>query len=1717
MYSNAIRLLSHAVRWCLVAGMIVSWSVVSDAQCVVFFDDEAQFLANTPTPDLESFETLTPDNAFVTDQIVTPGFTMDFAGVNRAGVFDVPVSPTYATHGTQHVAYLAGDPSELTFTFNTPINALGFTLTDVAYPNAGTMTFMNNAGDVATVAMGPLPIGNQLFFGVVNYEFDFTMVILSLDDPMDGYGIDGIYSDFINLPSTTAIACKDVNLSLNEDCEALVVPAMALSGFYPCYDNFIVELSYHGHPVPNPITLEYVGKYVTATVTDTASGNSCWSQVYIEDKFAPEVLCQDDTVNCIVYNMYYDTPSVVEHCLEYELMKLDETIETLSCDSNYIKRITQVFQATDEYGNVSDTCSRTIMIERFPLERVICPVMEKTLYCDDDYITDADGHPHPDLTGSPYLYNEDPSKATLYGADNQGNFFAFDIDNGTIHLITDNFNDPGMSSCPGFPGNNRGVTEIEFDPMTGFLYAKAVDGCDYGFTFDPRDGCEGDLYLTVPPNDFDFGDFQGAEVIDGIWYVSSVRRYSLDIFDPVMGTFSPIGFHGGMLSFNGLAYDGTTLYGCEARGGTGLYSIDIMTGAATLIGDMGVSLGSLEVGPDGYLYGGGGMMPYAGRLYRIDPMTAQVQQIMTTGLGTTITSLVTINEVLDLYPQPDFFCNLWVDYTDVDFGKVGCTRKIMRTWSVQEWWCTEDLERRCTQFIYIKDTLGPELYFNTDSIYATTNPGYHNCDGDVYVPWPYVEDECHNTIELDLKYPGGFVDNWQGEKIKLPVGFHTVYVTAYDSCYNSSVDSIVVHVLDKIAPIAVCDQNTVVALDNDGIVHTYAEVFDDGSFDDCHIKGMEVRRMDDPCLSGTDVWGDYVEFCCADVNTEVMVGFRVMDKSGNYGTCMVNVLVVDKLPPKVTCPPDITVDCRFDYDPNYLDVFGKMVHHDSLREPIVLTSDTLRFSGPALDGVAYDNCPMVMVDSSYFESLDNCGNGILWRYFYAVDAQDQRSHMCTQRITFVNYEPFTEDDILWPEDFDTVNVCTDIFFDPDFLPEERAYPRYPGEDECSLIGATYKDHIIDNTGGSRGCFKILRKWKVIDWCQYVNNQFIVWEHEQVILVENTVAPFINDRFCQDTVICFYTPNCTPPEITLSVIALDDCTPRDQLLYRAKIDLDNNGSFDTIREGSSTITDFFPAGEHRIKWFVEDLCGNETTCEYTFELRNCKAPLAYCKTGVILELTPMDWDGDGTPDTEMVVLWAKDLDDGSSTECQSDVVFSFSADTTDTNRAYDCDSIGNRMVTIYVTDRTTGVSSRCITMVTIQDNNNVDVCPQMSNGNITGQITTGKNDNIMAVNVKLEGSGLPDDVTGDDGMYAFGNMPFGGDYFLTPIKTDDVLNGVSTADIVQLQRYLLGKQPLVGPEQHIAADVNMTGTISASDIAEIRKVILGTAAEFSSGRSWRFIDKAYQWVDKNDPLNETFTESRAFVPFLDDESVDWMGVKLGDLNGDVDPLGLNANSTRTTSSLVAQDKYLQKGEVAEVVIRNSGDLAIEACQFTLELDESMAELIDVLPVDENINYGHLNLAIKPLGMFSFSWDNAYVNPVGDMIVVRIRARDDGFISDMMSFSDAVTRSLLSEGGEETGLNLAFAEPSDAKESIELYQNVPNPWSHATVVRFKLPIAQDVSFTVLDANGRTVWQQDGWMKQGINTISIDKKIITTTGVLYYQLKTEDKVLTKKMLVL
>jgi hypothetical protein len=78
-------------------------------------------------------------------------------------------------------------------------------------------------------------------------------------------------------------------------------------------------------------------------------------------------------------------------------------------------------------------------------------------------------------------------------------------------------------------------------------------------------------------------------------------------------------------------------------------------------------------------------------------------------------------------------------------------------------------------------------------------------------------------------------------------------------------------------------------------------------------------------------------------------------------------------------------------------------------------------------------------------------------------------------------------------------------------------------------------------------------------------------------------------------------------------------------------------------------------------------------------------------------------------------------------------------------------------------------------------------------------------------------------------------------FTIELEKGEYLNGVSTLDLVLTQRHILGIKPLESDCHLISADVNNDGSITAVDLLETRKLILGINETFPRSPSWKFFN------------------------------------------------------------------------------------------------------------------------------------------------------------------------------------------------------------------------------------------------------------------------------------
>lgn len=1277
------------------------------------------------------------------------------------------------------------------------------------------------------------------------------------------------------------LACEDINVSLDENCGVRVLPSMVLTETYACVDAFEVELFQHGVSIGDSVDLTYLGQTLDYVVTDPGSLNSCWGTILVEDKFDPELICEDDTVNCVEFRFQVDTPDVIEFCQAYEIRMVEEIITPRDCDQEFVKFAIRKWIAIDESNNVSDTCPQSLWISRFPMAEVMGPVMDTTVYCGSGYAQTTAGRPGPSATGVP-------------------------------------------------------------------------------------------VWDTIP-----------------------------------------------------------------------------------------------------------------------------------------------------LFPLPDFFCNVTVEYEDFPLSETACTQRFVRQWKVTEWWCNMDSTRNFDQIITVVDTVGPAVSLFQDTI--TAKAGRRSCDAQVHLPAISTNDVCNDVDRVDMVYPGGFSGDQNGGLVRLPVGTNAVVYRVFDECYNMTTDTLIVVVDDGAAPVAICDQNTAVSLNQFGQAELRAEVLDDGSFDECELDRVEVRRMDITCATSDTLWGPTVSFCCADVNTDVMVALRAVDKSGNENICMVMVNVQDKTPPAVQGLPTIIVDCRFDWDTANLDVFGKFVFDPADQDSIKIDADSVRFIGSPLDGIIVDNCPPVMEEEVDMSSLNQCGIGFIVRLFTFIDGQGNQSTW-SQSIFFEDFDPFTEDQINWPNHLDTTDVCGVANFRPEMLSDSFAFPIFIDEDECSLVGYDYKDEVHDASQGNEACFRIIRSWTVIDWCQTENGIHKKWTFDQVIDVSNTVAPTIlND--CRDTVRCTVSPTCTPDTFQLIGVANDDCTDSIDLFWRIKIDEFSDGTIDHVIL-SNDATGAYPFGVHKAKYIVEDLCGNQDSCEFTFEIRNCKPPTAYCRAGLVAELTPIDTNGMLPFDIEEATINARDFDDGSSHVCGHELAFSFSSDTTDTLRVYNCDSLVPpfRNVTVWVTDKVTGETSQCVNFVEVQDNNMEDVCGSMSTGTVSGILTTNNDKMIDEAEVYLNNMGGRMSMSNKQGEYAFTTLPLGTQFVIEPYKNNDITNGVSTADLVTIQRHLLGKNVFQEPELYIAADVNNSEGVTSADIAALRKVILGIKPEFEHNTSWRFVDKSYQFPNPINPWEEEFPEEYNVNLFERDMNVNFNGIKIGDVTGDVEVGAINgANKTRSAVEVNIANRSFKAGEIIEIPLYLEWIESVSGFQYTLEWDPSVLEFIQIQPnygIDMDLNNFALDWVDQ--GQLSSSWHTTSTlklpsEKLKTMGKLKFMCRKSGDIAGLLHFTSAITKNEIYFKNDESSARLQLAFDGESQAGyFALYQNIPNPWSEFTNIAFNLIEDENVQLTIYDEHGRMVKKYSHSGQYGHNSIQVSQDELSA-GVYYYRLDTQKHTATKKMIIM
>ncbi len=1050
-------------------------------------------------------------------------------------------------------------------------------------------------------------------------------------------------------------------------------------------------------------------------------------------------------------------------------------------------------------------------------------------------------------------------------------------------------------------------------------------------------------------------------------------------------------------------------------------------------------------------------------------------------------------------------CNMvTVSFTDDTIRICSGSYKILRHWKISEMCSNEVIEH--DQVIAVMDTEGPLMAKLSN---FTMEAKSLECSADIDVTFPEILSDCSDFDKMIFDVGYQILDasgnpttsellrdnlTHSGNVYTLkdaPIGKVKFTYTVTDDCGNSSSRSNTVTIYDNSAPTAVCDQHTQIVIGTDGVAKAPAIVFDDGSNDNCSDITFKVRRMDAKCDYNDINFRDTISFCCADVNTTQMVVLQVEDESGLKNSCMVEVNIIDKIPPAIKCPKNISIECTDDYLNQDLTGYAK----------------------------AYDNCEIDTFYHNDIVKINQCNVGYVIRTWHAKDKTGFWAQPCEQRININDsYKfKFKGSDIHWPTN-KTYTNCVE-----NFDTSITGSVTFSNEDFCSMVASRFKDDtfkVVDNA-----CLKILRHWEVIDWCNFdIDPQGSTWTHTQVIMLQNEVAPTF-DTECKDTTFCTYG-KCRGL-VDYKKTASDDCTldPND-LLWSYKIDIDNDGTWDLGPFESNHIYRVFDNGTYRVAWSVEDGCGNISTCEETFTVKDCKKPTPLC----ITELTTVVMNYVG-----MVTICAKDFNlgtncyncnTGSYDNCtpKDELKYSFSEDIADSCTTYTCDSIPNgvqiqKKLKMWVTDNA-GNQDYCTVFINLEDNLG-NACKDTTVGSIVyGFVHNPQNTTLQNIELKLKtNENEKIAITNADGRYEFNNLAEDESYRLESNMDTRYLLGVTTLDIVLIQKHLLGIKHFTKPYQYIAADVNNSQSITASDILNIRKLILGVTNDFNGeSKSWAVVKESDNINNNNDILhtqyNKIVIDKSSF-----DKNVSLVGIKMGDINGSSDKTikdELIPRSTKSTT-LLAKETAFDKNEIvyAEFDIDQLSDFV--GGQFTLNFNSENLVFDELVLDNEVVDNNNFGLTNVKNGKITFSWVKPSTMTVNQsqLFKVKFKAKNNGKLSSNIWLSnDITTIEAYDTDLEIMGIKLLFRDNTEENGNYALYQNIPNPFSGETTVLFDLPSNQKATLSFYDVTGRKINEVSKVFSKGRNsvTLSFDKKI---TGIIYYTLETDGFTKTKKMI--
>lgn len=385
-----------------------------------------------------------------------------------------------------------------------------------------------------------------------------------------------------------------------------------------------------------------------------------------------------------------------------------------------------------------------------------------------------------------------------------------------------------------------------------------------------------------------------------------------------------------------------------------------------------------------------------------------------------------------------------------------------------------------------------------------------------------------------------------------------------------------------------------------------------------------------------------------------------------------------------------------------------------------------------------------------------------------------------------------------------------------------------------------------------------------------------------------------------------------------------------------------------------------------------------------------------------------------------------------------------------------------------------------------------------------------NDQLAEVTGSIRNrKGLPVEAgikLGNDSVFSsdfqFALLP--GIYQLCPRRDDNPLMGVTTADIVRIQRHILGIESFTNSYAYLAADVNQSNTLTAADVTEIRRLVLGVIADYTKVPSWIFVPKDSTFPDIVFPSVSYFkTYCRHFeIGAISNQKIDFIAIKMGDVTDNAAGHNYTNTENRTIySPMLSYSTEKINPSLLSTTFKLAKEIDLAGLQFTLTFNPDEFDFYQINNGNIQLTDDQYTLKDLAQGKIHIAWDQYPLNKTdgatGNLFSIIWKKKKSSDLGPVLDFDPkGIPPLLIDQALNELDLSLK-SETQDISKTIRISINQDNDYIY---IQGQQKLNSNAFISIMDISGRVLSQETIELNEGI----FNKKIKipeSLNGELYF----------------